>query len=204
MSQMDRRPGAHLVVGLGNPGRRYAATRHNIGQMVADHIADAAQARFGAARRAQAMIVEGRIGLPGADERMILAKPTTFMNVSGAPVAALAKYYDIPPERIVAIHDEVDIPFDGVRLKRGGGEGGHNGLRDITRALGTKDYLRVRVGVGRPPGRADTADHVLSPFHPTERAALDPLISDAAGAVESLILEGLTAAQQRFHSKEAR
>jgi len=204
MSQRDRRPGAHLVVGLGNPGPRYAATRHNIGQMVADHIADASRARFGAARRARAVLVEGRIGIPGADERMILAKPTTFMNVSGGPVAALAKYYDIPPERIVVIHDEVDIPFDTVRLKLGGGEGGHNGLRDITKALGTKDYLRVRVGVGRPPGRGDTADHVLAPFDPTERRALDLLISDAADATQALILEGLTTAQQRYHSQEAR
>lgn len=202
MSQMDRRPGAHLVVGLGNPGPRYATTRHNIGQMVADHIAAAGRARFGAARRAQAVVIEGRIGMPGADQRMILAKPTTFMNVSGGPVAALATYYDIPPERVVVIHDEVDIPFDTVRLKLGGGEGGHNGLRDITKALGTKDYLRVRVGVGRPPGHADTADHVLAPFRSAERKTLELLLSEAADAVESLILEGLTTAQQRFHSKE--
>ncbi|WP_114856594.1 aminoacyl-tRNA hydrolase [Brachybacterium sp. YJGR34] len=204
MSVSDRRPGPHLVVGLGNPGPKYAATRHNVGQMVLDHVADATGGRFSAARRAQAVVLEGRLGLPGADERAILAKTTTFMNVSGGPVAALAGYYDIPPERIVVVHDEVDIPFDTVRLKRGGGEGGHNGLRDITRALGTKDYLRVRVGVGRPPGRRDTADHVLAPFTATERRSLDLLLGDAAEAVEALVLEGLTAAQQRFHSREAR
>lgn len=204
MTQLDRRPGTHLVVGLGNPGPKYASTRHNIGQMVLDHIVGASGARFKTARRAQAVLVEGRIGNPGADERAILSKPTTFMNVSGGPVAALATYYDIPPERIVVVHDEVDIPFDAVRLKLGGGEGGHNGLRDLTKALGTKDYLRVRVGVGRPAGSRDTADHVLAPFNTTERKTLELLISDAADAVESLILEGLTAAQQRFHSREAR
>lgn len=204
MTASGPRPGPHLVVGLGNPGPKYAATRHNVGHMVLDHIADAAGARFAAARRAQAVVVEGRLGLPGADQRVILAKTTTYMNVSGGPVKALAAYYDIPPERIVAVHDEVDIPFDTVRLKLGGGEGGHNGLRDITKALGTKDYLRVRVGVGRPPGGRDTADHVLAPFSTAERRALDLLVADAADAVESLVLEGLTAAQQRFHSRETR
>ncbi|APX31559.1 aminoacyl-tRNA hydrolase [Brachybacterium sp. P6-10-X1] len=204
MTVSDRRPGPYLVAGLGNPGPKYAATRHNIGQMVADHIAGAVGARFAAARRAQAVVVEGRMGLPGSDERMILAKTTTFMNVSGGPVAALAAYYDIPPERIVVIHDEVDIPFDTLRIKSGGGEGGHNGLRDITKALGTKDYLRIRVGVGRPSGGRDTADHVLAPFSATERKTLELLISDAADAVESVVLEGLTASQQRFHSPEAR
>ncbi|MGO1355502.1 aminoacyl-tRNA hydrolase [Brachybacterium tyrofermentans] len=204
MTVSERRPGPYLVVGLGNPGPKYAATRHNIGHMVLDHIADAAGGRFTAARRAQAVVLEGRLGIPGSDERVILAKTTTYMNVSGGPVKALASYYDIPPERIVAVHDEVDIPFDTVRLKLGGGEGGHNGLRDITKALGTKDYLRVRTGVGRPSGGRDTADHVLAPFTSTERKALELLISDAADAVEAVILEGLTTAQQRFHSREAR
>ncbi|MGO1258670.1 MAG: aminoacyl-tRNA hydrolase [Brachybacterium sp.] len=204
MTASERRPGPYLVVGLGNPGPKYAATRHNVGQMVLDHIADAGGGRFTAARRAQAVVLEGRLGLPGADERVILAKTTSYMNVSGGPVKALAAYYDIAPEQVVVVHDEVDIPFDALRLKRGGGEGGHNGLRDITKALGTKDYLRVRVGVGRPVGGRDTADHVLAPFSTTERRSLDLLISDAADAVESVVLEGLTAAQQRFHSREAR
>ena len=204
MSASGSRPGPYLVVGLGNPGAKYAATRHNVGQMVLDQIAAASGGRFAAARRAQAVTLEGRIGLPGADARVVLAKTTTYMNVSGGPVKALADYYDIPPERIVVVHDEVDIPFDAVRLKLGGGEGGHNGLRDISRALGTRDYLRVRVGVGRPPGNHDTADHVLAPFSTTERRTLELLLSDAADAVESLLLEGLTAAQQRFHSREVR
>lgn len=204
MTVSERRPGPYLVVGLGNPGAKYSATRHNIGQMVLDHIADSAGGRFAAARRAQAVVLEGRLGMPGADERVILAKTTTYMNVSGGPVKALAAYYDIPPERVVVVHDEVDIPFDAVRLKLGGGEGGHNGLRDISKALATKDYLRVRVGVGRPPGRSDTADFVLAPFSSIERKSLELLIADAAEAVESVVLEGLTAAQQRFHSREVR
>ena len=204
MNSADRLTGTHLVVGLGNPGAKYAATRHNVGQMVLDHIAETAGGYFGAARRAQAVVLEGRLGIPGADERVVLAKTTTYMNVSGGPVAALAAYYDVPPERVVVVHDEVDIPFDTIRLKRGGGEGGHNGLRDITKALGTKDYLRVRVGVGRPPGNRDTADHVLAPFTSTERKSLEMMIVDAADAVEAVVLEGLTAAQQRFHSRETR
>ncbi|MGY5763578.1 aminoacyl-tRNA hydrolase [Brachybacterium sp. DNPG3] len=204
MNPSDRSSGTHLVVGLGNPGAQYAATRHNIGRMVIDHIVAAAGGKLSAARRAQALVLEGRLGIPGADERVVLAAPTTYMNTSGGPVKALASYYDIPPERIVVVHDEVDIPFDAVRLKRGGGEGGHNGLRDISRALGTKDYLRVRVGVGRPAGGRDTADHVLAPFTSTERKSLELLISDAADAVEDLILQGLTAAQQRYHSREVR
>lgn len=204
MNSADRLTGTHLVVGLGNPGAKYAATRHNVGQMVLDHIAETAGGHFGAARRVQAVVLEGRLGIPGADERVVLAKTTTYMNVSGGPVAALAAYYDVPPERVVVVHDEVDIPFDTIRLKRGGGEGGHNGLRDITKALGTKDYLRVRVGVGRPPGNRDTADHVLAPFTSTERKSLEMMIVDAADAVEAVVLEGLTAAQQRFHSRETR
>lgn len=194
----------HLVVGLGNPGPKYAGTRHSIGHMAVDHIAAEAGATFSRAKRAQADVVEGRFGLPGSDARVILVRPTTYMNTSGGPVKALAQYYGIPPERIVVIHDEVDIPFDSIRLKLGGGEGGHNGLRSITSALGTKDYLRVRVGVGRPPGGRDTADHVLAPFTSTERSTLDLLIDDAAEAAEMLVLDGLVAAQQRFHARGER
>ena len=126
------------------------------------------------------------------------------MNESGGPTRALADFYSIAPEDVVVVHDDVDLPFDAIRLKRGGGEGGHNGLRDITKALGTKDYLRVRVGVGRPTGRRDTADHVLSSFSATERKVLPILLEDAAEAAEMLILEGLEAAQQRFHGREVR
>jgi PTH1 family peptidyl-tRNA hydrolase len=121
------------------------------------------------------------------------------MNVSGGPVAALARFYDVDPSRVVAVHDEIDIPFNTVKLKIGGGEGGHNGLRDMSKALATKDYLRVRVGVGRPPGRMDTADFVLRDFALAEKKELPFLLDEAADAVELLIRDGLTAAQQRFH-----
>lgn len=194
----------HLLAGLGNPGPAYAETRHNVGQMVLDAIAAQTGSRFSAARRAQAVVLEGHLGAPGTGVRTVLAKPTSFMNVSGGPVAALAAYYGIDAEHVVVVHDDVDLPFDTVRLKRGGGEGGHNGLRDITRALGTRDYLRVRVGVGRPSGRRDTADHVLAPFTATERRTLPMLLEDAAEACEQLILSGLEPAQQRVHSRESR
>ena len=196
--------GTHLVIGLGNPGPKYAGTRHSIGQMVLDRIAASTGGSFRTARRAQAVVIEGRMGAPGRGARTILAKPTTYMNLSGGPTKGLADFYGVSPEDVIVVHDDVDLPFDTVRLKRGGGEGGHNGLRDISKALGTRDYLRVRVGVGRPGGRQDTADHVLAPFSATERKSLELVIGDAEDAVEALVLEGLTAAQQRFHAKETR
>lgn len=193
-----------LVVGLGNPGARYAATRHNVGQVVLDLLAERAGARFARHGRAQAVVAEGRLGTqaggaPGP--RVVLAKPTTYMNVSGGPVSGLANYFGIAPDHVLVVHDEVDIPFDTIKLKAGGGEGGHNGLRDITKALGSKDYVRVRVGVGRPPGRVDTADHVLKEFSATERKTLPILVDDAADAVEMVLTEGLLAAQGRYHTK---
>ena len=186
-----------LVVGLGNPGPGYSRNRHNIGQMVLDDLASRVGGNF-KTHKSRAQILEGRLGIGGP--RVILAKPLTYMNLSGGPVSALSKFFDIPASNIVAVHDEIDIPFNTVKLKSGGGEGGHNGLRDMSRALGTKDYLRVRVGVGRPPGRMDTADYVLKDFPPAEAKELPFLIGDAADAVELLLTEGLTAAQQKFHS----
>jgi PTH1 family peptidyl-tRNA hydrolase len=202
--------GPWLVVGLGNPGPQYAGNRHNVGQMVLDELARRTGATFGArasgllSRRPQAAVAEARLGvLPGGapGPRVVLAKPTTYMNVSGGPVAALARYYDVPPERTVLVHDELDIPFADVRLKRGGGEGGHNGLRDTTKALGTKEYVRVRVGVGRPPGRMDPADFVLRDFAKAELKDLPWLVDSAADAVELVVLDGLEAAQLKFHTK---
>jgi len=193
-----------LVVGLGNPGPKYAGNRHNVGQMVLDLLAERTGARFSRHARAQAVVAETRLGvLPGGrpGPRVVLAKPTTYMNTSGGPVAGLVKYYGVDPAQVVVVHDEVDIPFDTIKLKSGGGEGGHNGLRDITKALGTKDYVRVRVGVGRPPGRTDTADHVLKDFSATERKDLPILVDDAADAVEMVLAEGLLAAQGKFHTK---
>jgi PTH1 family peptidyl-tRNA hydrolase len=123
------------------------------------------------------------------------------MNTSGGAVSALAKYYDVAPENVVVVHDEMDIPFGDLKLKIGGGEGGHNGLRDTTKALGTKDYVRVRVGVGRPPGRQDPADYVLKDFSAAEKKELPFLLDDAADAVEMVLTQGLLAAQGKFHTK---
>ncbi|WP_026548677.1 aminoacyl-tRNA hydrolase [Arthrobacter sp. Br18] len=188
---------AWLVAGLGNPGPGYANNRHNVGQMVLDLLAARLDGRFRSSK-AQAVASEGRMG-PGGP-RLVLAKPLTYMNLTGGPVAALARFHDVAPDHVIAVHDEIDVPFNTVRLKFGGGEGGHNGLRDISRALGTKDYYRVRVGVGRPPGRQDAADHVLKNFGTAEMKDLAFLLEDAADAVEALILEGLASAQQKFHS----
>ena len=194
----------YLIVGLGNPGDKYAGTRHNIGQFVLDLLAARCGTNFKRHPRANAAVAEVRLtssggGIPGP--RVVLAKPLTYMNTSGGPVATLAQYYDVPPERIIVLHDDVDLPFDTVKLKLGGGEGGHNGLRSISHSLGTKDYLRVRLGVGRPPGRQDTADYVLSRFNATEVAAMPIFIDDAADATTMLIEQGLTATQQKFHVK---
>lgn len=186
-----------LVVGLGNPGAQYERTRHNIGQMVVDELAARASATF-KSHKTNARVAEGRI-VPGGP-RLVLAKPNTFMNVSGSPVAQLVRFYSLEPEHVIVVHDELDIPFDTIKLKSGGGHGGHNGVRDIASALGTPDFVRVRVGVGRPPGQTQAADHVLSPFTSTERQVLPNLVSDAADAVELVTTQGLVAAQQRYHS----
>lgn len=191
-----------LVVGLGNPGPAYAGNRHNVGHMVLEELARRTGARF-TSHRTRAQVADVRLGvLPGGvpGPRVVLAKPTSYMNVSGGPVAGLTQYLQVPADRLVVVHDEIDIPFATVRLKQGGGEGGHNGLRSISSALGTKDYLRVRVGVGRPPGRMEAADHVLRDFTSAERADLAWLVDAAADAVEAVVLDGLTAAQQRFHA----
>ncbi|KQQ82607.1 aminoacyl-tRNA hydrolase [Arthrobacter sp. Leaf137] len=185
-----------LIVGLGNPGAQYQGNRHNIGQMVLDELAGRIGAGF-KSHKARAQVVEGRLGIGGP--RVVLAKPMTYMNVSGGPVSSLANFYGITPDHVVAVHDEIDIPFNTVKLKIGGGEGGHNGLRDISKALATKDYVRVRVGVGRPPGRMDTADYVLRDFGTAELKELPFLLDEAADAVELLLRDGLTAAQQKFH-----
>lgn len=189
-----------LIVGLGNPGAKYETTRHNVGQMALDVLASRMGARF-SSHRTNARIAEGR-AVPGGP-KLILAKSNGYMNTSGGPVSALARYFEVPPERIVVIHDELDLPFDTVKLKQGGGHGGHNGLRDIAKALDTPEFLRVRVGIGRPPGQQDPADYVLRPFASSERDALAVLIEDAADAAEALTGEGLLAAQQRFHGRDA-
>jgi PTH1 family peptidyl-tRNA hydrolase len=187
-----------LVVGLGNPGPGYAATRHNVGQMVLDELAERGRLTF-KSHKTNSTVAEGRL-TPGG-ERFVLAKPNTFMNVSGGPVAQLMRFYSLEPSHLIVVQDEIDIPFDTMKLKFGGGHGGHNGVRDVIAAIGTGDFTRVRVGVGRPPGAQGAADHVLKGFSTTERKTLPNLISDAADAVEQIAAEGLTAAQLRFHTE---
>jgi PTH1 family peptidyl-tRNA hydrolase len=189
-----------LIVGLGNPGPRYELTRHNVGQMVVDELAARRGETF-RAHKANARVVETWLR-PGAD-KLVLAKPNSFMNVSGGPVAGLVKFYGIDPAHVVIVHDELDIPFDTIKLKTGGGHGGHNGVRDVAKALDTPDFPRVRVGIGRPPGRQDAADWVLDPFGASERQNLPILVADAADAVEQLVAEGLVAAQQKHHAPRA-
>ena len=188
---------AWLIVGLGNPGPEYEKTRHNIGQMVLDELAKEVGGSFKKHSKASAVVVEGRLGFGGP--KVILMKSLGYMNTSGGPVSAVAKFYGIDPDHIIVVHDELDIPFDTIKLKIGGGEGDHNRLRVITKALGTKDYYRVRTGIGRPPGRMDTADFVLKPFSSTEAKDLPFLISNAADATMMLVKEGLLATQQRYH-----
>ena len=189
---------AWLVVGLGNPGAKYEATRHNVGQMALDVLAARADARF-VSHRTNSRVAEGRVA-PGSP-KLILAKSNGFMNTSGGPVSGLARYFDIPADRTVVLHDELDLPFDTVKVKKGGGHGGHNGLRDIAKALDTPEFLRVRIGIGRPPGQQDPADYVLKPFASSERDLLAVLLEDAADAAEMLTTDGLLATQQKFHGR---
>ncbi|MEU8609657.1 aminoacyl-tRNA hydrolase [Actinoplanes sp. NPDC048791] len=186
-----------LVVGLGNPGREYAGNRHNVGFMVAELLASRVGGKFGRHKRAVAEVAEGRLGFGGP--KLILVKPLTFMNLSGAPVVALAQFFKVPVDNIVAVHDELDVPYGQVRVKRGGGEGGHNGLRSMSKSLGSKEYARVRFGIGRPPGRQDPADYVLSDFAGAERKELEFLVDRAADVVEAVVLEGVEWAQNKYH-----
>ncbi|HEY2042824.1 MAG TPA: aminoacyl-tRNA hydrolase [Jatrophihabitans sp.] len=184
-----------LVVGLGNPGPRYAATRHNAGFFVLDELGSRVGGSF-KAHKARADVLEGRL----ADRSVVLAKPRSYMNESGGPVAALSRFYKIAAEQIIVIHDELDLPFGVLRLKRGGGEGGHNGLRSLSPALGSKEYVRIRFGIGRPPGRQDPADYVLREFSAAERKEMEFLVDRAADAAEKVLAIGLEAAQNEFNS----
>lgn len=190
-----------LVVGLGNPGPSYAGHRHNIGYLVTDELARRMGASFRSHKTGRADVVEGRLGTPGQPgPRVVLARPRSYMNEVGGPVKALATFYKVPPERVVAIHDELDIPFDTMRVKLGGGDNGHNGLKSMRSSLGTGDFHRVRVGIGRPPGRQEVADFVLSNYSSTERKVVPFTVDTAADAVECLVAEGLERTQQKFNS----
>jgi PTH1 family peptidyl-tRNA hydrolase len=182
-----------LVVGLGNPGPRYATTRHNAGFLVVELLAERMGGRFRS--RGRCDVLEGRL----VDAPVVLAKPKSYMNESGGPIVAVSRFYKVPVDRLTIVHDDLDLPFGALRLKRGGGDGGHNGLRSATAALGTREYARVRFGIGRPPGRQDPADYVLRDFSATERKELGYLVDRAADAVEVLLSQGLEAAQNAFN-----
>jgi peptidyl-tRNA hydrolase, PTH1 family len=189
---MDER---YVVVGLGNPGPSYALNRHNAGYMVADLLASRLGARFALQRRTRCEVLDTRIaGVP-----VTLAKPRLYMNESGGPVKAVCEFYKVTPDRLVVVHDELDLPYGVLRLKFGGGDNGHNGLKSVSRVLGTREYYRVRLGVGRPPGRQDPAEYVLRDFSAAERKDLDLNIDRAADAVLDLLANGLGPTQNTYH-----
>lgn len=191
---------AWLVVGLGNPGPGYAGNRHNVGAMVLDELAGRLGARLGR-HRSTTMLAEARLR-PGGP-KLVLARPLSYMNTSGGPVSSAASYFSIPAERVIVVHDDLDLPFETIKLKADGGHGGQNGVRDIIKALGTPEFVRVRVGIGRPPGRQNAADYVLGDFSSAERTRLPFVLSDAADAIELIIDDGLLAAQQKVHAPRA-
>jgi PTH1 family peptidyl-tRNA hydrolase len=183
-----------VVVGLGNPGPEYATTRHNVGALALDVLLDRVGGRL-KSHRSRTEVCEGRL----AGQRAVLARPRSYMNESGGPVAGVLHFFAAPVDHLIVIHDDLDLPAATLRLKSGGGDGGHNGLRSITRSLSTPDYLRVRIGIGRPPGRQDPADFVLREFSAAERRELPTTLERAADAVEALLSEGLPAAQNTFN-----
>jgi PTH1 family peptidyl-tRNA hydrolase len=189
--------GRWLVAGLGNPPAEYSGTRHNVGAELVEHLASEAGSSLSRNRRAGCRTAEVRI----AGAPVVLAVPESYMNVSGGPVQRAAGWYRVPVARLVVCHDDLDLPLGELRLKRGGGSGGHNGLKDLDRALGTPDYLRVRIGVGRPPGESAAADHVLRPFAASERDVVATVLTTAGEAVATLIREGLEVAQNRHHGR---
>ncbi len=185
-----------LVVGLGNPGPAYAATRHNVGYHVTDELAARMGGRFSSLRAARADVVSGLL----AGQRTVLGRGRSYMNESGGPVSALMKYYDIDVDRLIVVHDELDLPLGSLRCKLGGGDNGHNGLKSIRQSIGTGDFLRVRFGIGRPPGQQPVHDFVLKPFAKSEQTEADIVTQESADAVESLITVGLVATQSAFNS----
>lgn len=189
---------AWLVVGLGNPGDKYSATRHNIGFVVADELAKRYAGKF-SPHKYRALVSEVRLGAGREVPKLIIVKPLTYMNDSGDAVAPLAKYFNAASQQIIAIHDELDIPFDGIRVKLGGGDNGHNGLKSLTQSLNTPEYFRIRVGIGRPTTPQDTADYVLDNFSKTERGQVPDLALRACDAIESLVTKGLESTQQIFN-----
>jgi PTH1 family peptidyl-tRNA hydrolase len=188
-----------LVVGLGNPGDQYAATRHNIGQMVIDELAKRHSVKL-SSHKSRTEIAAYKLGVGVDAHSIILGKSKSYMNETGGPVKALANFYSVEPSKIIALHDELDIPFAAIRTKIAGGDNGHNGLKSMTSAFGTAEYYRIRLGIGRPIGEQDPADFVLKAFSKVEQKDLGEFISRSADAVESLINNGLELTQQNFNS----
>jgi len=186
-----------LAVGLGNPVDEYGDTRHNAGADAVRTLARREHVELARNKRVRCEVAETTV----SGIRFVLAVPTSYMNRSGDPVQAVAAWYKVPLERLVVCHDDLDVPVGGIRLKRGGGDGGHNGLRDIDRALGSRDYLRVRIGIGRPPGRMPSRDYVLRRFQPAERDIIDITLEHAADAIVMLATDGLEPSQNRYHAQ---
>lgn len=186
-----------LVVGLGNPGPEYGRTRHNVGVMVVESLAERWGGRLKSHRPTHCEVMEGRYG----GRQVVLARTRGYMNESGGPVKALVGYYDVEPDHLIVVHDELDIPFGALRIKEGGGDGGHNGLRSIRRSLVTGDTIRLRVGIGRPPGRQDPADFVLHAFSGSQRDELPAILAEADDAIECIITDGVAVAQNRYHTE---
>ena len=187
-------PGPWLVVGLGNPGPQHVANRHNAGHLVLEILAERVGGKF-KAHKSRNEVVETRFG----DDRVVLAKPRSYMNESGGPTASLRDFFKVPVERLVVVHDELDLPFGAIKLKLGGGDNGHNGLKSLRRSLGSGEFHRVRLGIGRPPGRQDPADWVLRDWSAAERKEIDLHLERAADAVETLIADGLASAQNTYN-----
>lgn len=189
-----------VIAGLGNPGPAYSATRHNIGAMVVSELAANLSLKLSRHKKAFAAVGQGHIGIPGSQQSVVLAIPLCYMNESGGPLKSILDFYDVPPENLIVVHDELDIDFAAIRMKFGGGDNGHNGLRSIKKSIGSGEYFRARVGIGRPVGSQDPADFVLSPFNSGERKKLPELIGRSCDGIETLIVEGLAKAQSKFNS----
>ena len=190
--------GRWLLIGLGNPGEEYEKTRHNVGAMLATHMATSSGTKF-TSHKARANVAEFRLGVGGDAPAIVVAILRSYMNDSGGPTKSLADFYKIAGDHIIVAHDELDIPYQATRVKFGGGDNGHNGLKSITSALGSGDYFRLRLGIGRPPGQQDPADFVLKPFSSTERKSLEEFLTTGEQAAESLIRFGLEKTQQNFN-----
>jgi PTH1 family peptidyl-tRNA hydrolase len=188
-----------LVVGLGNPGDQYVATRHNVGQMVVDELAKRHKIKF-SSHKSRTDVAAYKLGVGVDAHSIILAKSKSYMNESGGPIKALASFYSVEPANVIILHDELDIGFAAIRSKLAGGDNGHNGLKSLTSSFGTAEYYRVRLGIGRPMGQQDPADFVLKQFSKEEKKDLGEFLDRGADVVEFLITEGLEKTQTKFNS----